>query len=319
MSSCSGGECIWVFLNFRSHPIWLWTLQYIAGAGKIISRSTLKVVWGQRDTRRDGAPGVTLQKRQNPLLSLPLSPCCPWPCVPLRLGFCGVNTLLSNALLADTGVKSLTVWRLGGFIRLDGKIIQIFSVADLDSLFTSISQLRWVYLSLLSSREKFPSRSHSPVLSRSQVSQKLFIQPRRGSNILIATPCHRRLTFQIAILFYPLPILSLIIFSSLFLPHSQWTSPSPPPPLLYLYLLVSIHLFLLLLLGTNAFAAPSPLLSPSPLTLFLSLQLYLSLSNCHFCTAPTLPPCVCACVCVRARVFFLSIFSMFKHPFASHY
>lgn len=77
---------------------------------EIISRSTLKVVWGQRDTRRDGALGMTLQK----LSSLPFSLHCLWPCVPSSL-VCGVNTLLSNALLSRLGVTVANCLVIGDF------------------------------------------------------------------------------------------------------------------------------------------------------------------------------------------------------------
>ena len=175
-----------------------------------------------------------------------------------------------------------------------------FYSSDLDSLFTSVSQFCRVYLPLPSSCKKFPSCSHSPVLSQSQVSQKLFIQPRRGSHILIATLCHRRLTFQIAILFYPLPILSLIIFSSLSLPHSQWTSPPHPRSFIclcssvftfsfssYLVQMPSLLPHLFSLRPLLLFSLPSNFISPSQTVIFalppLSHRVFVHVCACFSC------------------------------------
>lgn len=56
----------------------------------------------------------------------------------------------------------------------------------------------------------------------------------------------------------------------------------------------------------------SPICPPQSLPALVFLLL---LSNCHFArpTSPATAMCVCVCVCFR------SSFSMFKHPFASHY
>lgn len=120
---------------------------------EIISRSTLKVVWGQRDTRRDGALGMTLQK----LCSLPFSLHCLWPCVPSSL-VCGVNTLLSNALLSRLGVTVANCLVIGDFYMVAwGKKLFFFLfltvehtvwVDDTNSLYSDLFALIWVVLLL---------------------------------------------------------------------------------------------------------------------------------------------------------------------------
>lgn len=133
---------------------------------EMISRSTLKVVWGQRDTRRDRALGMTLQKLSSPFLSLH----CLWPCVPSGL-VCGVNTLLSNALLSRPEAPPTNCLMIGVFVWPTGKINTVDYINSWPWFpFNPVSQTCFVYLFYLLS----PSTllTHIPLLTRSQVFQK---------------------------------------------------------------------------------------------------------------------------------------------------
>lgn len=146
--------------------MWLWILRYIAGAVKLSQGQHWKLSEGKETL---GVTELWEWLCKNSPLSFSLH--CLWPCVPSGL-VCGVNTLLSNALLSRLGVTVTNCLMIGDFYMADWKNNTVFTVDYINSWPWSslppISQTCFVYSFLLSPRTLL---SHIPFLTCSQVFQ----------------------------------------------------------------------------------------------------------------------------------------------------
>lgn len=146
--------------------MWLWILRYIAGAVKLSQGQHWKLSEGKETL---GVTELWEWLCKNSPLSFSLH--CLWPCVPSGL-VCGVNTLLSNALLSRLGVTVTNCLMIGDFYMADWKNNTVFTVDYINSWPWSslppISQTWFVYSFLFSPRTLL---SHIPFLTCSQVFQ----------------------------------------------------------------------------------------------------------------------------------------------------